>query len=89
MQQWRMHEWIYTHETHGTFFVSVYEDGSARAVRVWEGGELAAGQINVVAGRHLERIGGVDGMHKNVGSALIACEQRLGELEAGAARKSA
>jgi hypothetical protein len=79
MPGWRINQWIYAHPRHGMFFVSENAVGDVHAQRVH--GESSPFQI--------EWIGGDAARFENVPAAMIACQERIHELDRAAPAASA
>lgn len=79
MSGWRINQWIYSHPRHGMFFVSENVAGDVCAQRVH--GESQPFQI--------EWIGGDTAHWENVAAAMIACQERIHELDRAAPAASA
>jgi hypothetical protein len=68
---WQILTWRRTHATHGMFFVGVDDDGTAQAQRV-HGGPEPRYQVEDLL---------PTGRYDNAALAMIACEQRIAELD--------
>jgi hypothetical protein len=69
MSGWRPYTWLREHATHGSFIVTQLDDGSARANRVHSEPPL------------VEPVGAGTNLYANHAQAMMACEQRIGELD--------
>jgi hypothetical protein len=71
-ERWMQKTWSRVHATHGTFFVDVDADGTAGAVSV---------HGSPVPRYEIEHLAAADARFANVALAMMACEQRILELD--------